>query len=317
VIFRPAEASELAGLLPLFAPDPTSEVGADLFMTRVSHHEYRPEWTWLAQPSADAEPVAVAFWWASPRQTAPAALDGFYVAQAIAPAERTALAAALLTAAHRAFAADGLVRPPDYHIFLPDDWRQRPAAVAALTWRREAAEQAGLRTSLERLRYSWTPEAGLPEAAGQLAFRPEPDDEVFAELFGRVLTGTLDATSRRQADLLGVRAQARQDVAFYRDQMHGDRGWWRIARTPDGQPAGFAIPSRNTEFPVVGYLGVLPEHRGHGYVDEILAEITRILAVEAGATVIHADTDLTNRPMAAAFERAGYRCSGRRLVLSA
>jgi RimJ/RimL family protein N-acetyltransferase len=62
---------------------------------------------------------------------------------------------------------------------------------------------------------------------------------------------------------------------------------------------------------------VLPEYRGRGYVDEILAEVTRILAIEAGATAIHADTDLGNQPMAAAFERLGYRNFGRRLVLSA
>jgi RimJ/RimL family protein N-acetyltransferase len=52
-------------------------------------------------------------------------------------------------------------------------------------------------------------------------------------------------------------------------------------------------------------------------VDEILAEITRILAAEADAAAIHADTDLENLPMAAAFERVGYRNVGRRLVLSA
>ena len=67
------------------------------------------------------------------------------------------------------------------------------------------------------------------------------------------------------------------------------------------------------------------EHRGRGYADEILAEITRILASEpgedgeggAGAAAIHADTDLENRPMAAAFDRAHYRTAGHRLVLSA
>jgi RimJ/RimL family protein N-acetyltransferase len=68
---------------------------------------------------------------------------------------------------------------------------------------------------------------------------------------------------------------------------------------------------------VVGYLGVVPEHRGHGYADDILAEITRILADEAGAEVIRADTDLANAPMAASFERAGYRNFSRRLVFSA
>lgn len=49
----------------------------------------------------------------------------------------------------------------------------------------------------------------------------------------------------------------------------------------------------------------------------ILGEITRILAVEAGAQSIRSDTDLTNAPMAAAMERLGYGNFARRLVFSA
>jgi len=78
--------------------------------------------------------------------------------------------------------------------------------------------------------------------------------------------------------------------------MLGQRAWWRVAQTPDGDLAGVGIPPQNTDYAVVGYLGVPPEHRGHGYVDEILAEITRILVAETGATNIRADTDLENRP---------------------
>jgi RimJ/RimL family protein N-acetyltransferase len=151
----------------------------------------------------------------------------------------------------------------------------------------------------------------------RLRFRPEPDDEVFTGLFCRVLAGTLDATSRNEAAASGGRTQAGHDVAFYRDHMSGRRSWWRVAETPDGDLAGFGLPSRNTDVPVVGYLGVVPEHRGHGFAGDILAEITRILVAEAGAATIHADTALENRPMAVAFEQAGYRPVGRRLVLSA
>ncbi|NUR96483.1 MAG: GNAT family N-acetyltransferase, partial [Kribbellaceae bacterium] len=53
------------------------------------------------------------------------------------------------------------------------------------------------------------------------------------------------------------------------------------------------------------YLGVLPAHRGNGYIDEILAEGTRILAAE-GVDHIRASTDVGNVPMAKAFARAGY-----------
>ncbi|MEJ8639729.1 GNAT family N-acetyltransferase [Streptomyces sp. MS2.AVA.5] len=57
--------------------------------------------------------------------------------------------------------------------------------------------------------------------------------------------------------------------------------------------------------PIIAYIGVLPAHRGNGYIDEILAEGTRILAAE-GVDRIRASTDLGDVPMAKAFDRAGY-----------
>jgi RimJ/RimL family protein N-acetyltransferase len=330
MIFRPARSRDLERVMALMIPDPASVVTAGAYRIRNRHREYRPAWTWLAENevadngTADnggqgpgAPPLAAAVWWGDPRDSRPGALDGLWVREPVADRERPGLAAGLLNAAHQAYERAGAQEPPAFHVFLPGDWRDRPDAVAALGWREEAPRRAGLTTRLERLRYEWTPDVGVPRPRGRLTFRPEPDDDVFADLFARVLTGTLDATSRNEAARIGRHNQARKDVAFYRRHMRGDRSWWRVAHSADGRPAGFAIPSSNTECAVVGYLGVLPEQRGHGYADEILAEITRILAAEAGAAVIHADTDLDNRPMAAAFERAGYRNFGRRLVLSA
>jgi RimJ/RimL family protein N-acetyltransferase len=320
LIYRPVEPSELDRLRHLLVASPLT---AGQFQIRLESGEYRPEWVWIAEEEPGEPPVAAAIWWATAGETLPAALDGLFAAAPFGKArgadaqDRVRLAAGLLTAGHEAFAGAGRKRPPDFHIFLPAAWRERPEVVSALSWRLDAARRAGLTHMLERLRFEWTSAAGVPQRQGRLIFRQETDDEAFVDLFSRALAGTLDATSRKEAEASGAQAQARQDVRFYRDRMSGERSWWRLAETPDGQVAGFGIPSQNTAVPVVGYLGVLPEHRGHGYVDEILAEVTRILVAEASATKIHADTDLENRPMAAAFERAGYLNIGRRLVLSA
>jgi RimJ/RimL family protein N-acetyltransferase len=321
MIFRPSRSADLDRVVSLLTPDLVSAPTPDRFRMRIRSGEYRAEWTWIAEPAGeegtDAAPAAAAIWWGPPGESRPSALDGLLVADNLSPGDRVELAAGLLGAAHRAFAEAGLDKPPEYHVFVPANWHDRPDEIASVAWRKEAARRAGLSVELERLRFVWTPRSGKTATGGRLLFKPEADDEVFAELFARVLAGTLDATSRRHAGSVGPLAQARADVRFYRDSMLGDRSWWRIAQTPSGEVAGFGVPSRNTEYPVVGYLGVLPEHRGHGYADEILAEITRILVTEADATIIHADTDLENRPMAAAFERAGYEVVGRRLVLSA
>lgn len=106
---------------------------------------------------------------------------------------------------------------------------------------------------------------------------------------------------------------AREDMAFYLD-CPGERSWWRLAELPDGTLAGLAVPSATPYHRNVGYLGVVPEQRGQGLIDEILAEITRFHAA-AGAERITATTDTVNAPMAAAFDRAGYEVTEIRLVL--
>ncbi len=74
---------------------------------------------------------------------------------------------------------------------------------------------------------------------------------------------------------------------------------------PDGEAVGFVIPARNSYNPIIAYIGVLPAHRGNGYIDDLLAEGTRILAAH-GVPRIQASTDLGNVPMARSFQRTGY-----------
>jgi len=280
------------------------------FRGGIAAGHYRFGWTWLAADGSQT--LARAIWWGTPDSSDPLALDCLSVHDSVP--DRIGLAAELLDAAHQEFSARGSRELPAYHLFLPTGWREDPDLLAALSWRRAAAARAGLTSELERLRYEWTPAAGVPDPPGRLTFLPEPDDEVFLAAFRRVAVGSLDASTVAGVAAVGADQQARDEIAIYR-QMSGDRSWWRLAYTSDGKLAGLAIPSSNDAGPVVGYLGVVPELRGHGYVDELLAEITRFLAAR-GADRIRADTDLGNRPMAAAFERAGYQNFAIRLVLS-
>jgi len=88
-----------------------------------------------------------------------------------------------------------------------------------------------------------------------------------------------------------------------------------VAHTTAGDLVGFALPTRTASAASVGYLAVLPEHRGYGYVTDLLVKITRQHA-HRGAPKITGTTDATNTPMAAAFDRGGYDRTGTRLVLS-
>ncbi|MFI6538224.1 GNAT family N-acetyltransferase [Nonomuraea sp. NPDC050547] len=305
MLFRPSVESDLGRLLACTVDDGISWADPDRLTGFLADGQYRHDRIWIAE--RDGRVMARAVWWSFAGSDRPMALDCVYVDPSVE--DRVALAADLLSHAHEVYGTR-----PAYHVFLPNGWRERPAVAAAIAWRQEAAARAGLTFELERLRYEWTPADPLPAASGRLVFRAEEDDEVFAEAFRRVAEGTLDHETREALATMDPIEQARQDVEDYKS-MPGERSWWMLANAPDGDLVGVALPSANNGGPVVGYLGVVPEHRGHGYGDDLLAEITRFLAGR-GARRIAADTDLGNVPMARSFERLGYRNYSIRLVLS-
>jgi GNAT superfamily N-acetyltransferase len=84
--------------------------------------------------------------------------------------------------------------------------------------------------------------------------------------------------------------------------------WW--AGPDDDTPV--ALDWFDFTDPVIGYIAVVPERRGHGYAYDLLAEATHFLVTE-GADRIVAGTDVTNTPMAAAFTKAGYPVAQHRI----
>lgn len=308
---RPARSDDLDRLAAVPLDDPVAGVSAQCYRKGLADGSYRAGWSWLAE--LDGEVVARALWWALPDRDLPQSLDCLWVSDQVA--DRAGLGVDLLAAAHAALRGDGLAQLPDYQIDLASDWRDRSDAVAELAWRTQAAARAGLGHRLERLSFCWTTQDGLPADGSRLVLRPEPDDEVILQVLAAVADGSLDELTCRNRRSMGPLGQAQDDLEFYLG-LPSPRDWWRLAHTPDGELVGLALPTRTASHASVGYLGVVPGHRGRGYVDELLAEITRQHA-HRGAERITATTDATNTPMAAALRRAGYRCTGVRMVLSA
>lgn len=267
------------------------------YSTLAEGGEYRPDWTWVALRGETV--VARAAFWGGPDDEKPVLLDWFD----FAPGEREAGVALLRTAPHH-----------EYELVLPAGWRDDPAVRAAAEDRVGAAREAGYRPLVERYRYRWTPECGLPDRPGRLLFRPEPDDEAVLGVLRGVEHGSLDAHARALLDTGGVEAAARDELAFLQ-WMPSPRDWWRVAHTPDGELVGLHVPGRNHAGPVVGFIGVVAEQRGHGYAFDLLAECTHHLVAQ-GAQTIAAATDLGNTPMAAHFARAGYPVVQHRLCMA-
>ncbi len=311
MLFRPTVEADLDRVLPLVVADPLSWVDEKRLRQELAACQYRPEWIWVAEEGDRI--LACAVWWGMPEHTWPRALDAVSVHDSVS--DPVAVTGELLSRGQRAFADDGSPEPPEYHMRLANGWRDDPAVTAVLAWRRQAASMAGLTEELERLQYRWMPGDPVPGAPQRLVFTEQSDDEVFLDVFRQVSVASLDTHTSRGIAAHGVDRTARDDLDFYLS-MPGDRSWWRLANDRDGRLVGFAIPSANPYSRNVGYLGVLPEFRGHGHIDEILGEITRFHAA-AGAERITATTDVVNKPMAAAFERAGYRNYEVRMLLSA
>jgi len=297
LVIRPLRAGEE----PLFESlDGSVLVGRGAFGDRyadgATRGEYRPEWTWVALRGDTV--VARAAWWAGPGDDAPLALDWLDFTE---PDAATQL---LRTAPLRT----------EYSLPLPPGWRDSPAVAQAAHARIAVAEAAGMTPLVERYHYRWTPACGLPARPGRLEFRPEPDDAVMLDVFRRVHEGSLDAHARRTIAASGVDAAAQEDLDLLL-WMPSPRAWWRLAYNPDGDLVGLVVPCRNHHDPVVGYVAVLPQERGHGYAYDLLAEATHLL-VREGADRIVANTDITNAPMAATFARAGYPVTQHRVDLT-
>lgn len=158
---------------------------------------------------------------------------------------------------------------------------------------------------MERLRFQWNPGTPLAAPDPRLAFRAVAGREELVGLMTEVLDGTLDAHSLRDLMTMTPRQAAEEQYQDEMEKYSTPRDWWRVAVLPDGEPVGFVIAAKNSYHAIIAYIGIRRAHRGHGYIDALLAEGTRILAT-AGVPRIRATTDLGNTPMAAAFARAGY-----------
>lgn len=87
-------------------------------------------------------------------------------------------------------------------------------------------------------------------------------------------------------------------------------GWRLLWSPPDA--AGFVAVSDfdGSGTATIAFIGSLPEHRGNGHVDDLMAAGTAA-AQRNGFTAMLSDVDTENTPMLAAMERAGHHAGVR------
>ena len=179
----------------------------------------------------------------------------------------------------------------------------------------ELLESVGFAFRRETGRFEWR--GGQPPAIPErLSFRTlvEVGEDTFVEAMREVSEGTLDREIGGERERLGAQRAARE---FFDDarRVEHDPAWWRLAYTQEGELVGLVMPAEPPGFLTIFYVGVVPQMRGQGYVDDLLAFGTASLldARRIGEKPLRADTDVANEPMSAAFGRVGWvRFAGRR-----
>jgi len=195
---------------------------------------------------------------------------------------------------------------------LPDgvlavDGYANPEYMLGADVRRAVFEAAGMPLFQEKEGFLWQSsnrDAPLPWAP-RLDFMSaeEVGEEPFARVMARAVVGTLDRQDRYYRELVGPEGWGREILGFLGDGASS----WLIALEEDGTEVGYVLiggfdePGRAT----IVHIGVVPESRGHGYVDELL-QAGNAAARRRGFDRILSDVDVDNPPMLAAMERNGH-----------
>ncbi len=171
--------------------------------------------------------------------------------------------------------------------------------------RNELARAWGM-TLLQEKQGVWWEDGGTPiDVPGRLGYRTIADvgPDAYAAVMGRCQEGTIDRNDRYYWGACGPEGWGRVMVSFARDE---DAAMWLLAHRHD-EPVGYvAVTAVEDWGSTIAHIGVLPAHRGNGYVDDLLAA-GMAAARRCGIRSMLSDCDVLNEPMAAAFRRAGHR----------
>ncbi len=171
---------------------------------------------------------------------------------------------------------------------------------------RALLEDAGYVLFQEKEGFVWTDDGAAPPPPGRLAFRTiaEVGPDAFAAAMGTVIAGTLDRNDRWYLRVCGPDGWGREMVGALEA---GAEDGWLLAAEPDGTLAGYvAVGGFDDGLGTIVHIGVAPDRRGRGYVDELLRAANRA-ARRLGFGSMLSDVDTENLPMIAAMERNGHR----------
>ena len=170
--------------------------------------------------------------------------------------------------------------------------------------RRALLERWGLELFQEKQGFQWRSHGeGIP-IPDRLTFTSidQCGRDRYAAVMARSGEGTLDRNDRYYWNGTGPENWAAQMLEYLNP---GDEPLWLLADA-GSDPVGYVAVARVEDWgSTISHIGVVPEHRGRGYVNDLLAAATAT-AQAAGIEGMLSDVDVLNQPMMEAMRRNGH-----------
>jgi ribosomal protein S18 acetylase RimI-like enzyme len=295
MIIRPISSHEVEKFAQFAGRNTHAESVLDYIRTMFERGAMRPEWCYVAEENGVF--IGSVGYWTFRSNDAP---TDFVLLEL--PWERPdylSIGKALFAQSLPSFAVEKLLHVVDQPPSAPQ-WQYFSEQHHAFL------ESMGCIIERKTRRFAWNAANPTPVVPARLNFRslPEVGENAFIEAIERVSANTFDQRIEADRKRLGTKGEA---IETFRDlqDMEYSPDWWQLAYNANGALVGLSMPSRNPSAGTIGYIGVVPEMRGCGYINDLLAQATWVL-LSAGHSLIRADTDVANFPMANAFLRAGY-----------
>jgi len=170
-----------------------------------------------------------------------------------------------------------------------------------------------LSSNFEKIAYVWNEpkeKVIVPDRCQYKKVTPELES-TFKEMISQVVVNSLDREDKKHLTPESHRELV--DNVFHVDDEYFqyEKEWWELAYYQGElvgmiQPVAFKGCKKNGLLEgTIHYIGVKPEYRGKGLINDLLLRATRVLQ-DIGVWRIFADTDVENIPMRNAFVKVGY-----------
>lgn len=173
---------------------------------------------------------------------------------------------------------------------------------------------SGFKITQEKKSFYWTGEP-LPKESGRLEYRSLNDvgKDAFIEAIKIVTRQTLDGDDTLIVEEIGEELAAEKEFNLLKGIDYNEE-WWKLAYV-NGELAGLIIPQKFSDKDgAINYIGVVPQKRGQGFVEDLLINGTATLK-EYGIEEVMGDIDKNNFPMEQALIRTGYKFRKPELVM--